>query len=225
MIHRINIVGAAKSRAIASALRYHRHLWAVPRIHLLQYPCGGSRRVLVLYLRMDVNNITKYRFACTAARKLLATADRFNSVGSPFSDINECRDWAQLTKVIACCFLHGFEFTVSFFGWAPFDLWMPGGLDALQDRIREATRLAERVTKNSVEARGSKFGQWVRDNAEGRMGHCINSLSPESPGRRTGPSLLLGLLLRLQPCKTLLMHRRKGGRRFGTPEKGPAPPT
>jgi hypothetical protein len=65
---------------------------------------AARTNTILTYLR-DVNNITKYRFACTAARKLLATADRFNVTGSPFSDINECRDWAQITKVIGCFFL------------------------------------------------------------------------------------------------------------------------
>ena len=51
-------------------------------------------------------------------------------------------------------FLHGFEITVILFGWAPFDMWLLGGLDALQGRIREATRLAEFVTRNSVGAMG-----------------------------------------------------------------------
>ena len=58
---------------------------------------------ILTYLR-DPDNSTRYRFACTAARKLQATADRSNVVGSPFSDINECREWAQLSKVIACFF-------------------------------------------------------------------------------------------------------------------------
>ena len=140
---------------------------------------------IVTYCR-DPDNCTKYKYAYAAARKMMATADRFVTVTSPFADLGQRQEWAELTKIVASLFLHGFDHTLFLFGWAPFDLWTPGGLDALRKRVHDAGQLADSVVKEAVATRGVKFGQWVREHAEGGAGALHKFTKPRTPWKPDG---------------------------------------
>ena len=88
--------------------------------------------------------------------------------------------------VIDHIFLHGFDYTLALFGWAPFDLWTPGGLEAFRERVHTAGQLADNVVKEAVATRGVKFGQWVREHAEGGAGALHKFTKPRTQWKPDG---------------------------------------
>ena len=85
-----------------------------------------------------------------------------------------------------------------------------GGLDALHERIREASRLADLVTKNSVEARGSKFGQWVRDKAEWGAGLLHKFTKPRVPWKADGAVSFAGVAPSVATLQDVVNGQAKG---------------
>ena len=68
----------------------------------------ASRASTIITCCSDPSIYTKYKYAYTAARKMTATADRFVTVTSPFSDLGQRQEWAELTKVVAALFFARF---------------------------------------------------------------------------------------------------------------------
>ena len=169
----------------------------------------ASRASTIITCLNDPNNYSKYKYAYTAARKMTATADRFVTVSSPFSDLGQRQEWDELTKVVAALFLHGFEYTLFQFGWAPFDLWTPGGLDALRQRVYEAGQLADNVLKEAVATRGVKFGQWVREHAEGGAGALHKFTKPRTPWRPDGSVSFSGVDPSVATLQTVVDNEAK----------------
>ena len=157
MTNSSNTWAAAKSSGSAGALRSHLRI-------ALQ-----SNTILVAL--SDVNcTYNKYYCACCAARKLFRCATRFLVTTSPFSDPSELQDWATMSEMVGSLFIWGYQATVDYYGWAPFDLGTPAGLEAFKNTISEAKRVSEVVVKNRLESRKSTFGSWVLSQNAGGAG-------------------------------------------------------
>ena len=91
--------------------------------------------------------------ALRAARVLYFGAPRFLSANSPFSELTELHEWAEFCEWMGSVMLWGYEETLCFYGWAPFDPRSPPGIEALDQKIKEAQDLTTKIVEANYEVR------------------------------------------------------------------------
>ena len=74
--------------------------------------------------------------------------------------------------------LWGYEGTLWYYGWAPFDPTCPAGLEALDAKIKEAQNLATKIIEANYESRVQRFSNWVKEQSVGGAGALHKFVKP-----------------------------------------------
>ena len=137
--------------------------------------------IILAHLKGSINNLYKYSAhvdAVRAARSLFFGASRFLSVKSPFSELTELQEWAEFCEWMGSVMLWGYEGTLCYYGWAPFDPTCPAGLEALDAKIKEAQNLATKIIEANYESRVQRFSNWVKEQSVGGAGALHKFVKP-----------------------------------------------